>query len=1007
MIHRIERNTVRRSKSCTKFRSLQVTKLCLLTGVLMFSQSALLQEQEEEGSEEEAVVFRGTQEAEESFEDLTVVGTLIKGASIDDQPYATTYMSRESLKDQGSLMLVDVLKQLSTTTGTLGDRNGWYNHNQPNVVPENYTSVNLRGLGPSRTLVLINGKRHVYVPVQLFGGRFVDVNSFPSIAIESVQIQKEGASAIYGSDAVAGVTNFLTRSDFEGFEALINIEAYDGANNRSLGFIWGQEFETLHMVASYERSERSGLFASDRAEFVLRPFSGDGGWSFWGNPGAFIVPSEPLPTDVEGFVLALQQLPHFIDPECENFGGHIEFYPNYPEFNTCRFRYAQYDKVVDQTNHNRIFVEASGTIDDQTDWRVEFLWAQAEVVDWLTTPSFPPRSLFDGTYQIAPTHPGRQSFCDSYGSVISECANTQDWYFYGRLAGNSGPGRTFGRDSDNVRLAGSISGQFEWGELEPDYEIAFAYSSGTSYFESGAEYAYRKFLAYRGFGGPRCGVGIVADPNSPSLMRLGEVPTGVEPGEGNCLYYNPFSNALPRSDQWGSHYSTQPNPNHDPAVANSREVLDWIFETVVQESTADLFVLDGMITGNLIPDTLDFAAGYQFRLFEVSSDPNDVGDLSVNPCYVPGDRSCVVPTGLFTFTLGTYPYERDQSMNRLFGELAWTVNSKTLVQLALNVESYEHATSVDPKVALRYDLNENLSLRTSLQTTFRTPSVDDLNTQPFTVLDYVAQADVYKAIDIFGSEDLDPESAFTYNVGIIGNAYDWDFAVDFWSYAFDGLIGPIPHAAITRLYVDEAKWQLVRHLIRCPGGVDQCSGVSIERVRVDLVNWPGVETFGYDFHVSRTWFTDSGEFTWKGEGTYINSYLVQGLVAFGEQIVEERERAGYLNQESPVAPPMPQVQWRTSLAWDRDEYRFVTYLNYVSSYNDQTESDSEYYEIDPYLTLDANLNWKFEDLGLNVNVGMLNIFDEPPPAVNWEVGYDGFTHDPRGRRLKLVLSYTY
>src|SRR4249920_1279164 len=79
------------------------------------------------------------------------------------------------------------------------------------------STVSLRGLTPERTLVLINGKR-----VAPYGspasGVAVDVNSIPVAAIERVEILKDGASAIYGSDAIAGVVNFILRSDYKGFE---------------------------------------------------------------------------------------------------------------------------------------------------------------------------------------------------------------------------------------------------------------------------------------------------------------------------------------------------------------------------------------------------------------------------------------------------------------------------------------------------------------------------------------------------------------------------------------------------------------------------------------------------------------------------------------------------------------------------------------------------------------------------------------------------------------------
>ena len=98
----------------------------------------------------------------------------------------------------------------------IGERSSWYNAGQAATLSESIANVNLRGLGASRTLVLINSRRQTYVPARLIGGRFVDVNVIPAIAIDRVEVLKEGASAIYGSDAVSGVANFLTRFRLRG-----------------------------------------------------------------------------------------------------------------------------------------------------------------------------------------------------------------------------------------------------------------------------------------------------------------------------------------------------------------------------------------------------------------------------------------------------------------------------------------------------------------------------------------------------------------------------------------------------------------------------------------------------------------------------------------------------------------------------------------------------------------------------------------------------------------------
>ena len=169
------------------------------------------------------------------FEEVTVwvTGTAINAPSID-MPHAVTVVSRETLEQQGSTQLVDLFRNLNVSHGVVGERNSWYNSNQPATLTETVANVNLRGLGASRTLVLINGRRHVPVPARLIGGRFVDVNTIPAIAVGRLEVLKEGASATYGSDAVGGVANFVTRGNFRGFELNAAHDYFDSAGEVAL-----------------------------------------------------------------------------------------------------------------------------------------------------------------------------------------------------------------------------------------------------------------------------------------------------------------------------------------------------------------------------------------------------------------------------------------------------------------------------------------------------------------------------------------------------------------------------------------------------------------------------------------------------------------------------------------------------------------------------------------------------------------------------------------------------
>ena len=157
------------------------------------------------------------------------------------------------------------------------------------------------------------------MPGRLAGERFVDVNAFPTMAIERIDVLKEGAGAVCGSDAMAGVVNFVTRGGFEGFEVKGAYGYFADAGDGTVGAIWGHHFENgPHLVASIDHRRRAQLTAPDR-DGTLRPHHGWGwGWSGTGNPGTFMVPGSP---DVNVDVLSASL--RFLDPGCE---GMISIY---------------------------------------------------------------------------------------------------------------------------------------------------------------------------------------------------------------------------------------------------------------------------------------------------------------------------------------------------------------------------------------------------------------------------------------------------------------------------------------------------------------------------------------------------------------------------------------------------------------------------------------------------------------------------------------------------------
>ena len=152
--------------------------------------------------------------AAEEIEEIVVTGSLIKGTPEDDALPVTT-LQRDDLELEGSPTAIDLIKSFSFSQGADGETDQF----QAGAGADRAT-INIRGLGPSRSLVLVNGRRTTWSPFAIGAQAqlLVDVNMLPSIALQRIEVLRDGAAATYGSDAIAGVMNFITRSDFTGFE---------------------------------------------------------------------------------------------------------------------------------------------------------------------------------------------------------------------------------------------------------------------------------------------------------------------------------------------------------------------------------------------------------------------------------------------------------------------------------------------------------------------------------------------------------------------------------------------------------------------------------------------------------------------------------------------------------------------------------------------------------------------------------------------------------------------
>ena len=201
---------------------------------------------------------------------VEVTGSNIKRIEGESALPITIY-KREDIEKTGATNAADLLDKLQLNSGaTVNISNGVGDGLTPG-----FAGASLRGLGPNNTLVLLNGRR---LANYAFQGAAVDVNSIPLAAIERVEILKDGASAVYGTDAIGGVINFILRKDYQGIEGSYfktNVKRGGGDNEKYTltGGYGDLNKDRFNILVSLDKEKSDGVNASQRsfAKTGLRP----------------------------------------------------------------------------------------------------------------------------------------------------------------------------------------------------------------------------------------------------------------------------------------------------------------------------------------------------------------------------------------------------------------------------------------------------------------------------------------------------------------------------------------------------------------------------------------------------------------------------------------------------------------------------------------------------------------------------------------------------------------
>ena len=993
--------------------------------------------------------------AEVSGPDIIVTGSLIRG-SAEDAAAPVDVISGDELAKQGAPSAIDLLKNLPTSNGVIGDANQFDSRSQGN---EGVASVNLRGLGPQRTLVLLNGRR--LVPV---GGGIpiVDVNLIPTGAIGRVEVLKDGAAATYGSDAIAGVVNFITRTDQEGFIASGDYRYIRGSKGDYGGAVsYGHSGDGFRMLASFGLQKRSQLRTTDR-DFVIQPYANNpqGGYTGGGNPGNFDFNG---PT-VLGNVFST-------DLGCTGLGGTRSIAGSNTD--RCFDNYGQFGNLVEPETRLQAYVEGAFDITSDLKFTATALYGYS-TTRITTSPTYLPTLSPSGyaasqfttvpannvltTAQAAgvglfviPTYsPALRDYCALYGAasgcvtaggapiapatafpVLFRPALLGGNPVFAQIDGNDRGSAFSKRESNEIRFTGELS----W-NVSSDINLTASGTYSQYYRDGEGTDTFGDLLqnALSGFGGPNC-----AYASSASRAGLSQAQLTALAGTNGCTFFNPFSTAVSANGATGvanPNYAGSRSPagfNLTPGAGliNDIATFDNFFRTTRTTYDTQLLVGDLVLSGKtglrLPGGDIAFAVGGQYRRNYYSVNYNGDSNLAVNPC--PGTplnpaAVCVQQTGALGFLGTNRNYSVNGDVKALFAELQVPVFDALNVQLSARYEDYggNVGSTFNPQARARFQVTPWLALRGGAGSTFRGPPAQQLQGN-LTALQIIGTS--FRAVDINGNPNLQPEKANTYSGGAIIQSGGFFASLDYFKYDLNGPIEGEPIQGIVNAVFGASGaancatpgYANLVNRFTFSGGI--CNIANVQRLRTNVFNSADVSTSGLDAQVSLRGDVGPGSITVGANGTYVIDYKTKDITVEGIVVQPAFDAVGLLNYQT-TAYPLPEIKGNWYAQADYSIASLRLQFNYIDGYTDQRgaaifgpnpgalagASVTRGKEIGSFKTMDATLRVSLKT-GTTLAISALNIFDRDPPFARLDQNYDPFTGSPLGFTLKGALTQKF
>ena len=821
------------------------------------------------------------------------------------------------------------------------------------------SSANLRGLGANSTLVLLNGRR---VSTHGAKGNAVDLNSIPLAAVERVEVLKDGASAIYGTDAIGGVINFILRRDYSGFEAsaFVDVTEAGGGNIYRASLLGGMgnlATDRYNLMASLTHDRQKKLAGGERdfsngfqparglsPDTTGTPFATQTGLAGTAMGASFRLPASGTQTFNRANLLSFQG-------KCDTLPGMSQYqaalWGNLGFAYGCAFDYGGSAVLIQPIERTNLVARGSFALNNEHLLFAEFTGSRA-----VATKQFEPYQITTTGTIAAAQYPVGGAYYQDLSAFIPTFDKTRNIAYRWRCT--SCGGRTIETTTDASRILLGAEGLLfgAW-----DYKLGLSTAGSKAESLLGQGYLFQDAMV--------------------AALGSGKVNPWILPGQTQT------AEAL-------------------ALIAGASAAGTRLFD-----GKASLTQFDGTLSGEIMKlpaGALAVAAGFDVRqeTYQFLDGSPTIGSRGVYQA--PFDAE--------------FPKVK-RDIRAVFAELAVPIIKGMEATLAVRNDHYsDFGNTTNPKLSLKWTPVDAVLLRGSYNTGFRAPSFFQLygatgeSPVPGNIADpvlcpngNVAGADlsvcaIRPNTRQGGNRDLKPETSKQWSIGFVASPTSWlSLSADLWEIRRTDLIYELTPQQVIANYTTFPD-SLVRG---ANGRLDGTGGY----IRAGFVNADGDITRGLDLNVRADGRIAGGRWLVNLDGTYIDSHRSR---IFATQAYTET--AGQWNSRDLF------VRWKhqASFTYASGPWSGTLSQSYTAGYTDEKPGGLVPVgfnpNVDGYTTYDLSATYTGIK-NLTLTGGIKNLLNTDPPftAHNLDfaagAGWDPRVADPRGRAFTLRVGYKF